>query len=377
MRALCTKSFYRGRRSGFTLVELLVVIAIIGILIMLLLPAIQAAREAARQAACLNNIKQLGVALQTHHEKWECFPPGIGICTAPTGNPMDTAWITGGTTPGAWCQGPNWITNLLSELEQDVWAKDLRSAMENYGTRSVIDDAHHETAGNPYGIGASTPNSFLCPSGDDMTSPVAPYQWGLEHLIGSGKGNYAACWGSNNYVGFADPVTAGAFGVVFLEGWKNVNQTHDDQTMVGTWKMGNNQGTRLAKDIKDGSSKTIAVSEVHGWPNSVDGRGYWLQNSMGSSNFTAKWGPNAVENDNIPFCDTTIPVSDPMRCGKNQSDGNVWASARSRHPGGVNVGLCDGSGHFVGDDIEVEVWHSLSTRRNDRNEFMYPAAIPD
>src|SRR5262245_21891757 len=66
----------RGRDRGFTLVELLVVIAIIGILVALLLPAIQAAREAARRAACINNLKNIGIAMHNHHDTKRAFPPG-------------------------------------------------------------------------------------------------------------------------------------------------------------------------------------------------------------------------------------------------------------------------------------------------------------
>ena len=65
-----------SRRRGFTLIELLVVIAIIGVLIGLLLPAVQAAREAARRAQCINNLKQLGLAMHNYHDVNGSFPLG-------------------------------------------------------------------------------------------------------------------------------------------------------------------------------------------------------------------------------------------------------------------------------------------------------------
>src|SRR5438067_1459303 len=99
-------------RRAFTLIELLVVIAIIAVLIALLLPAVQAAREAARRAQCVNNLKQIGLALHNYHSTNDCFPPGA-LALFQNGNIADIA-----NPKNNW--GPSAHARMLGSLEQQA-----------------------------------------------------------------------------------------------------------------------------------------------------------------------------------------------------------------------------------------------------------------
>jgi prepilin-type N-terminal cleavage/methylation domain-containing protein len=124
------------RPRGFTLVELLVVIAIIGILIALLLPAVQAARESARRSQCLNNLRQIGLALHNFDDAHQVWPPGV---EGTNGNANSPDLLT------------TWETRVLRELEQTA----LHEAYDF--------DLRFDHANNAPAVRTTVP-SYLCPT---------------------------------------------------------------------------------------------------------------------------------------------------------------------------------------------------------------------
>ena len=358
-------------RPGFTLVELLVVIAIIGVLVGLLLPAVQSSRNAARRLECTNKIKQLALAIHNHASAHGSLPPGVPQCSKRT-------WYQGG---GEFCQGPVWTMNILAELEERTLAQYvLEGVAVSY---MVADDLEHAAPDgdlDPRNVSRFTPAAFLCPSADPI-SPTGRIDT-FDHDAYTSKGNYVACWGSGDYLGF-DPtlpepegiaIKRGAFGIAMIPGWEKA-PTGLGAAVLGKWKMALGHGTKF-QQIVDGTSNTLMLSEVVAVDSSTDGRGGWALQSMGSSNFSAKWEPNAQgtgidpetqqsasKADQIAMCDkVNIPEGDPLRCTMNRANDDVWAAARSRHGGGVNAAMCDASVRFVTDEIDLRTWRALATR---------------
>ncbi|MCA9048938.1 MAG: DUF1559 domain-containing protein [Planctomycetaceae bacterium] len=293
---------HRSRQaSGFTLIELLVVISIIAILISLLLPAVQQAREAARRTQCKNNIKQLGLALHNYHDVHQTFPPG---------------WIDQNNSAAAnW----GWTVYLFPALEQgnlysrlDVGAISLGAALDDVALLRLM----------------TTPlPMFRCPSD---TGPDINDQNVLQSVGGS-----RVAVASTSYVG------ANGGG-----NWSGAGTTNTK--LDGTF--GLNSETKM-RDFGDGSSNTIIVGE----------RAWILQKPQGgqaSCKAATVYGANADSTADLELRrtavakglfginqrgdDTTIsPVVD--RCA---------ASFNSRHEGGAQFLLADGSVRFVSENIQ-------------------------
>lgn len=296
----------RRSSSGFTLVELLVVITIIGILIALLLPAVQAAREAARKMQCTNNLKQIGMALHMHHEQKGVFP--VGHFWGPKCVIDEKGYGSEAT----------WITYLLPFIEQN-----------NIDAQINWDYAFGFAAQNSRVLRPVTSTSlslFICPS----IGPVNPIFDGSY-----ARGNYAG----NNGLGAMAEVDKAPIrtqtGVLFIN------------------------STTSAASVKDGLSNTAFVAEIVTVPGE-DMRGmlHFPEGSLYHHNYT----PNSSVPDDIriKMCVSTdeAPCNDKFADAMNRL---MTMTARSVHPGGVNVLLGDGSVHFASDSIHLDIWQALST----------------
>ena len=152
---------------AFTLIELLVVIAIIGVLIALLLPAVQAAREAARRANCLNNLKQIGLAMHNYHSTNDTFPPGYISSTQgdqPTGQEIGPGW--------------GWGAMLLNNLEQSpIYNAVNFSLLTSDPASQTVRMANLSMFLCPSNTGGSGPLSVKDGSGNILVSDLSPGQY--------------------------------------------------------------------------------------------------------------------------------------------------------------------------------------------------------
>lgn len=342
-----------NQRRGFTLIELLVVLAIIGALISLLLPAIQKVHSAAQRIQCMNNLKQLGVALHHYHDNHQQFPAGAVAKPYPadfTVPPSSYRWSA--------------LAQLTPYLEQTSIYNSLDFSYPMYGgpLQTFQPSPWPQALSNKETI-AWPVKVFLCPS--DRMVGVAN---------GFGPSNYMACTGTGLNAGTAYD-TNGMFYV--------------------------NSKIRI-KDVKDGTSNTAMMSEsLLGEPYSGTGpvdpqtvyayvgppvgnpgasvndndcanaitwnfdqpRGFsWADGQYRTTLYNHHYPPNYAQ----PDCIGVSGFVNPFDSQRYTSTG--WKTARSRHPGGVNVLFGDGTTRFVGDGIDSSAWKALATRAGHETE---------
>ncbi|MDX1946539.1 MAG: DUF1559 domain-containing protein [Pirellulaceae bacterium] len=312
-----------ARFRAFTLVELLVVIAIIGVLVALLLPAVQAAREASRRSSCANHLKQLSLATHNYHDVFRTLPTG-GINVNKNNAAWDrpTAGTQGSPLHG---HGPTWQVLILPQLEQDAVYEDY---WETNKTSDPLDQVNFPGSPTYFWAQAQIP-VMRCPS----STLYKGTNIAIEQQESMSRGNYSACFGSGN-----------------------LNQSWSNENFMGVY--GVNTQVPLG-NIKDGTSNTVAISEVKGSLARSDSRAIWALYAMGSAAFSTGRNPNSPVGDLTPACNDTKVGP----CGAAATvDGTQIAAARSHHPGGINVGMADASVRFISQTINPATWAALGTK---------------
>ena len=325
----------RNSQKAFTLIELLVVIAIIAVLIALLLPAVQAAREAARRAQCTNNLKQMGLALHNYNDVVNCVPT---------------------SSRGWWGIFPMMMPYLE---ERPLYNATNFSFSENINGRSI-------SGGSPNGTVQQTKlNVFNCPSDIDRLTNI------------QGHHNYAGNCGSSSNAYYAVTAYDGPFSSHRVNGGETGSPT------------------KFA-DIIDGLSNTVALSErVKGLGGNNPGNrdalkppASFVQSALNSGSATAGTPAGDYAQCQATPMSPTTPLASGDASGMFWTNGapctnlynhvmtpntwscaagNTWndwsaATASSRHPGGVNCAMMDGSVRFIKSTISRTTWWALGTQ---------------
>jgi len=277
---------------------------------------------------CSNNLKQLGIAAHAYHDAVGGLPYGRK-------NDAYNAY--------------SWSAVILPYIEQDNKYKGMTGI-----TNSGISNLSQVAADQPFN--SALVKSYACPSDNSpmVDEPNSGWQ--------RNRGNYVGCVGSGNLYGAALPVTAGSASPagIFI--------TNQGQPI------GQAAVTKIPQ-IADGTSNTIMFSEalspsISGWAGNP---GDIMLGNMGSCLFSTAYPPNTSVADLLrgnsdgdsavcpqSHADPVYPTNICTWSGSTQA--NSWASARSRHTGGVNCGMGDGSVRFVSNSVSQQTWQWLGTR---------------
>ena len=294
-------------RRAFTLVELLVVIAIIGILIALLLPAVQAARESARRTQCINNMKQIGIALHNYHDVHKKLPPSDfhdNNLPVPPGAPNPN--------PVRWC----WLPRISPYTEQAALFEGL-------------DFTIHSWQGGNYALISKQYPIFLCP-----TSPYKELVREEEHFAAPqwvlSQADYASVAGDYK----------NATGIGFTPDYGNQSYANPVlRGMMGRWGW-----ACRYNEVLDGLSNTMNVGECVG--------AFCITQNYGAQS----WGTTAHP---INHRNKDLAANLPTQANPRWDESIGF---RSYHPGGANFLMGDGSVRFFKDSISGLVYRAMASR---------------
>ncbi|TWT99437.1 hypothetical protein Pla108_03760 [Botrimarina colliarenosi] len=353
-------------RVAFTLVELLVVIAIIGILVALLLPAVQAAREAARRNACTNNLKQLGLAALNYESARGTLPPGYLGSTL-----QDRPWLNANIgAGGALNQGVGVLVFTLPYVEEsaiyDQFTESYPLGVDTNGPWYYNDTYDNYRRRR---LAGTSIESFRCPSVPDQP-PQSAYLDKMYFVVESGGLNSGSSGSDPTLAPLGLTNYAGVTGVVGPGGPQDrINDTDGlPYTLLGERSIrgelvgvfGRRTETPLAKVI-DGTSKTLMFGEAPGTIGAGVGDTFTYTDTLFdgfSQGFV--WAGWAC----LPTyygLDASRDNGEPNPEAKYQTRWRLFGSVHSG--GSVLFAMTDGSVHGLTKDIDLELFHNLSTMK--------------